>query len=43
MDVNQDLFWTEYTGFDNKNGSFDVDEFIWKIKYIRDGKSHLWN
>ena len=23
-----DLFWTEYTYFDNNNGSFDVVEFI---------------
>ena len=34
---------TEYTDFENKNGSFDGDEFIWKIKYIRDGNSNLWN
>ena len=43
MDVNQDIFCTEYTDFDNKYGSFDGDEFIWKIKDIRDGNSHLWN
>ena len=41
--VTQDLFWTEYTEFDNKVGSFDGDEFIWKINNIRDGKSHLWH
>ena len=43
MYVTQDLFWTEYTLFDNKNGSFDGDEFIWKSKYIRGGNSHLWH
>ena len=31
MAVTQDIFWTEYTEFDNKIGSFDGDEFIWKI------------
>ena len=41
MAVTQDIFWTEYTDFDNNNGSFDGDEFIWKIKYVRDGNSHL--
>ena len=25
MDVTQDIFWTEYTNFENKNGSFDWD------------------
>ena len=24
-------------------GSYDADEFIWKRKDIRDGKSHLWH
>ena len=43
MAVNLDIFFTEYTYFDNNNGMFDWDEFIWKIKYIRDGNSHLWN
>ena len=32
MAVTQDIFWTEYTDFDNKIGAFDVDEFIWKSK-----------
>ena len=32
MAVTQDLFWTEYTEFDNMIGSFDADEFIWKSK-----------
>ena len=32
MAVTQDIFWTEYTDFDNKIGSFDAGEFIWKIK-----------
>ena len=31
IDVNKVIFWTEYTEFDNKNGSCDADEFIWKI------------
>ena len=29
MAITQDIFWTEYTDYDNKNGSFDGDEFIW--------------
>ena len=41
MAVTLDLFWTEYTASDNMIGSFDADEFIWKIKDIRDGNSHL--
>ena len=28
MAVTQDIFWTEYTDFDNKNVLFDGDEFI---------------
>ena len=43
IDVTQDIFCTEYTEFDNKIGSFDADEFIRKIKDIRDGNSHLWH
>ena len=43
MDVTIDLFWTEYSEFVNKIGSFDADEFILKSKDIRDGNSHLWN
>ena len=42
MAVTQDIFWTECTEFDNKNGSFDGDEFILKSKDIRDGNSNLW-
>ena len=30
MSVTQDIFWTEYTDFDNTIGSFDADEFIRK-------------
>ena len=41
--VTQDIFWTDYTDFDNKNGSFDGDEFIRKRKDIRDGNIHLWH
>ena len=43
MAATLDLFWTEYTAFDNIIGSFDADEFIRKRKYIRDGNSHLWH
>ena len=37
------MFWTGNTEFYNKNGSFDADKFIWKIKDIRYGNSHLWH
>ena len=40
MSVTQELFCIDYTLFDNNNGSFDGDEFIWKRKYIRYGNSH---
>ena len=43
MAVTQDIFQTEYTDFDNKNGSFDADGFIWKSKDIRDGNINLWH
>ena len=42
MAATQDIFLNEYTGFDNKIGSFDYDEFTRK-KYIRDATSHLWH
>ena len=35
--------WIEYTGFNNKNGSFDSDDLIWRRKDIQDGNSHLWH
>ena len=41
MAVTRDIFWTEYTDFDKKIGSFDADEFICKRKDIRYGNSHL--
>ena len=41
--VTQEIFCTEYNGFDNKNGSFDGGEFIWKSKYISDGNINLWH
>ena len=41
MSVTQDIFWTEYTDFDNNIGSFDADEFIWKRKYIKNCNSHF--
>ena len=31
MSVTQHIFWTEYTDFDNKIGSFDVFDFPYKI------------
>ena len=43
MAVTQDIFWTEYTDFDNRIGSFDSDEFICNIKDIKDVNSHLWH
>ena len=43
MDVAQDIFWTEYTDFQNKNGSFYGDVLIFKSKDIRDGNSHFCN
>ena len=43
MAVTLDLFWTKYIAFDNKIGSYDADEFIWKSKDISDGNSHLWH
>ena len=39
----QDIFQTEYTDFDNNDGSFDGDGFRWKSKDIIDGKIHLWH
>ena len=42
MAVTQDMFWAEYTEFDNKNVSFDGDEFIWKSKDIRYDEIHSW-
>ena len=38
-----DTFWSEYTLFNHNNYPFDRNEFIWKIKYITDGNSHLWH
>ena len=43
MNVTLDLFWTEYTASDNKIGSYDADEFIWKSTEISDRNSHLWH
>ena len=40
--VTQYIFWTDNTEFDNNNGSFNTDEFIWKSKDIRYGNSNLW-
>ena len=43
MNVTLEMFWTEYTALDNKVGSYDADEFIWKSKDISDGNSHFWH
>ena len=43
MNVTLDVFWTEYTVFNNEVGWYDADEFIWKSKDISDGNSHLWH
>ena len=43
MSVTKDIFWTGYTDFVNKIGSFDADEFIWKSKDIKDGNIYLWH
>ena len=43
MAITQDIFQTGFTDFDKNIGSFDADEFIWKSKDIRDGRSHLWH
>ena len=43
MTVNQDIFWTEYTDFDNKIGSFDAGEFILKNKPVSGSSSQkVW-
>ena len=34
MNITLDVFWTEYTAFNNKVGSYDADEYIWKSKDI---------
>ena len=41
MAVTQNMFWTEYTEFDNKMGSFYADKCLRKSKDIRDGNSYL--
>ena len=43
MSLTQDIFWTDYTDFDNKISSFDADAFIWKSKDVKDGHSHFWH
>ena len=43
MAVIPDIFWAEYTDFDDKNCSFDGDECIWKSKDIIDGNRQLWH
>ena len=43
MAVTQDIFWTEFTDFDNKIASSYGDEFIWKKKDIQYGNIHFWH
>ena len=38
-----DTFWIEYIKSNHNNDPFDSDEFIWIIKDISDGNSHLWH
>ena len=38
-----DVFWSEYTLFNNNNDPFDRNDFIWNSKDINDGNSHLWH
>ena len=38
-----ELFCTDYTDLDKKNGLLDGDEFICTSKDIRYGNSHLWH
>ena len=38
-----DTFWSEYTKFNNKNDTFDSNEFIWSSNDIRDDNSYLWH
>ena len=35
--------WTEYIAFNNKSDPFDINEFIWSNKDIRDGNIHIWH
>ena len=37
-----DTFWNKYTKLNDKNDPFESNEFIWSIKDIYDGNSHLW-
>ena len=38
-----DMFWSEYTNFNQNNDPFDGNEFIWNSKDISDVNSHLWH
>ena len=37
-----DTFCSEYTAFNHNNGPFDGDDFIYSIKDICEGNSHIW-
>ena len=43
MNYTLDTFWSEYTDFNHKNGSFGVDDFIWIIKDIQNENINLWH
>ena len=36
------ILWSDYTDFNNKNGTFDGDKFIYISKDIHDVNSRLW-
>ena len=38
-----DTFWGEYKKINNKNDTFESNEFIWNSKDICDFNSHLWH
>ena len=37
-----DNLWSEYQSFNNKNGPFGGEYFIWSSKNILQGNSHIW-
>ena len=43
MNDTLDTFWSEYTDFNNKNGPFDGNDFIWSSKDILQVNIHIWN
>ena len=43
MNDTLDTFWSEYTDFNNKNGPFDGNDFIWSSKDILQDNINIWN